>query len=165
MFLFRRQPITMPYFPQSSPMIGYQRKWNISAVEVDQQIYVDTFDFNTPNNYHFSGIGWVLGKFDRGWTERPIYGKIRYMATENTKKKYKTTTYIATYSNSGLKRKTLMKKQTQLPLSFKKENKTSSENSDSSGADSPKKLKRVRDGPLSETESNKVPKVESKVEA
>merc|ERR1719220_3462507 len=144
-------------------MIGYQRKWNPPSRAIRR--YMSILSILIPLITHFSGIGWVLGKFDRGWTERPIYGKIRYMATENTKKKYKTTTYIATYSNSGLKRKTLMKKQTQMPISFKKENKTSSETSDSSGADSPKKLKRVRDGPLSETESNKVPKVESKVEA
>ena len=35
MFYFRRQPITVPYFPKSSTLIGYQRNWNISAVEVD----------------------------------------------------------------------------------------------------------------------------------
>ena len=34
-FHFRRQPITVPYFHESLPLIGYRRKWNISAIEVD----------------------------------------------------------------------------------------------------------------------------------
>lgn len=62
-------------------------------------------DGRDPNSY--TGIGWVLGKFDRGWTERPIYGKIRYMTTDSTKRKFKTKGYLATYSNSASWQSTL----------------------------------------------------------
>jgi len=62
-------------------------------------------DGRDPNTY--TGIGWVLGKFDRGWTERPVYGKIRCMTTDSTKRKFKTKRYIEAYSHSPSKQRTL----------------------------------------------------------
>ena len=53
-------------------------------------------DGRNPNSY--SGIFWVLGRYDRAWgPERPIYGKIRYMSSDNTKKKIRMAQYLATY--------------------------------------------------------------------
>lgn len=43
-------------------------------------------DGRDPNSY--SGIGWVFGRFDRPWVpERAIYGMVRTMSSENTRKK------------------------------------------------------------------------------
>ncbi len=43
-------------------------------------------DGRDPNS--MCGISWVFGRFDRAWgPERPIFGKIRYMTSENTAKK------------------------------------------------------------------------------
>jgi len=54
-------------------------------------------DGRNPNSY--SGIFWVLGRFDRAWgPEREIFGKIRYMTSDNTKRKLKVKNYIARYS-------------------------------------------------------------------
>lgn len=51
-------------------------------------------DGRNPNSY--SGIFWTLGRFDRAWgPERPIFGKIRYMTSENTARKVKVKGYIA----------------------------------------------------------------------
>ena len=37
-----------------------------------------SLDGNCPNGY--VGIAWsVMGTHDRGWTERPVFGKIRFM--------------------------------------------------------------------------------------
>jgi len=45
-------------------------------------------DGRDPNSY--GGILWVLGKFDRPWVpERPIYGTVRYMSSEATRRKAK----------------------------------------------------------------------------
>jgi deoxyribodipyrimidine photo-lyase len=52
-------------------------------------------DGRDPNSY--SGIMWTLGRFDRAWTERPIFGKIRYMTSDSTKRKMKLTQYLKTY--------------------------------------------------------------------
>ncbi|TNF31366.1 MAG: deoxyribodipyrimidine photolyase [Deltaproteobacteria bacterium] len=51
-------------------------------------------DGRDPNSY--SGIGWCLGRFDRAWgPERAIFGKIRYMSSENTKRKLHLQRYLA----------------------------------------------------------------------
>jgi deoxyribodipyrimidine photo-lyase len=53
-------------------------------------------DGRDPNSY--TGIGWVMGKFDRGWTERAVYGKIRCMTSASTARKYKTKAYVEKYT-------------------------------------------------------------------
>lgn len=49
-------------------------------------------DGRNPNSY--AGILWCFGKHDRAWMERPIFGKLRYMASENTGKKFDSKKYI-----------------------------------------------------------------------
>ena len=50
-------------------------------------------DGRDPNSY--SGIGWVLGRYDRAWgPERPIFGKIRYMSSDNTRRKLQLDAYL-----------------------------------------------------------------------
>jgi len=57
-------------------------------------------DGRDPNSY--SGIGWCLGRFDRAWgPERDIYGKIRYMSSENTVRKLHIKEYLARWSRGG----------------------------------------------------------------
>ncbi len=53
-------------------------------------------DGRNPNSY--SGYFWTLGRYDRPWPEREIFGVIRYMSSANTAKKLKVKTYIATYA-------------------------------------------------------------------
>lgn len=55
-------------------------------------------DGRNPNSY--SGIFWVLGRYDRAWgPERPIFGKIRYMTSQNTARKVSVRNYIREYSS------------------------------------------------------------------
>ncbi|MCH8567673.1 MAG: hypothetical protein LAT67_05390 [Balneolales bacterium] len=50
-------------------------------------------DGRDPNSY--SGIFWILGRFDRAWgPERPIFGKVRYMTSDSTRKKIKLKAYL-----------------------------------------------------------------------
>ena len=52
-----------------------------------------SLDGRDPNGY--AGIAWaILGKFDRAWGERPIFGKIRYMSGASTGKKFDSKKYI-----------------------------------------------------------------------
>lgn len=54
-------------------------------------------DGRDPNSY--SGIFWILGRFDRAWgPERKIYGKVRYMTSDSTRKKVKIKEYLEKYS-------------------------------------------------------------------
>ena len=53
-------------------------------------------DGRNPNSY--SGIFWTLGRFDRPWApERPIFGTVRYMTSDSTRKKLHLKRYLATY--------------------------------------------------------------------
>jgi deoxyribodipyrimidine photo-lyase len=57
-------------------------------------------DGRNPNSY--SGIFWCLGRYDRPWGPvRPIFGKVRYMSSENTARKFSVKSYIQKYSPAG----------------------------------------------------------------
>jgi deoxyribodipyrimidine photo-lyase len=69
-----------------SPTIAHQ-----IAVRLNDKYELDGRD---PNGY--AGIAWaILGKFDRPWFERPIFGQIRYMSGASTGKKFDSKKYIA----------------------------------------------------------------------
>lgn len=56
-------------------------------------------DGRDPNSY--SGICWVLGRYDRAWgPEREVFGKIRYMTSDSTRKKLKIAPYLEKFGNS-----------------------------------------------------------------
>jgi deoxyribodipyrimidine photo-lyase len=62
-------------------------------IQLNNKYAVDGRD---PNSY--SGIFWVLGRYDRPWgPERPIFGTIRYMSSENTARKVSVKGYIQKY--------------------------------------------------------------------
>ncbi|MGE0812106.1 MAG: deoxyribodipyrimidine photolyase [Vicinamibacterales bacterium] len=53
-------------------------------------------DGRDPNSY--SGIFWTLGRYDRPWgPERPVFGTIRYMSSDNTRRKVHLEGYLARY--------------------------------------------------------------------
>lgn len=55
------------------------------------------YDGRNPNSY--SGIFWCFGRYDRAWgPERPIFGKVRYMSTDNTARKVQIKGYLAKYA-------------------------------------------------------------------
>ena len=63
-------------------------------IELNNKYALDGRD---PNSY--SGIFWVLGRYDRAWgPERSIFGKIRYMTSENTAKKHKLGEYLKRFA-------------------------------------------------------------------
>ena len=49
-------------------------------------------DGRDPNSY--TGISWCFGTHDRGWTERPIFGKVRYMNANGLKRKADPDAYV-----------------------------------------------------------------------
>lgn len=53
-------------------------------------------DGRDPNSY--GGIFWILGRYDRAWGERDIFGKVRYMSSKNTARKVKVSDYIDKYT-------------------------------------------------------------------
>jgi deoxyribodipyrimidine photo-lyase len=60
------------------------------CVHLNDKYFLDGRD---PNGY--AGIAWaILGKFDRAWGSRPVFGKIRYMSGASTGKKFDSRRYI-----------------------------------------------------------------------
>ncbi len=70
-----------------SPDVGtaYER-----ALYLNDKYFLDGRD---PNGY--AGVAWaIVGKFDRAWQERPVFGKIRYMSGASTGRKFDSRLYI-----------------------------------------------------------------------
>ncbi|MBT8380045.1 MAG: deoxyribodipyrimidine photo-lyase [Ignavibacteria bacterium] len=56
-------------------------------------------DGRDPNGY--TGCAWAIGGVhDRAWTERPVYGKIRYMNRNGAKRKFDIEKYISKHSST-----------------------------------------------------------------
>ncbi len=66
-------------------------------VELNNKYALDGRD---PNSY--SGIAWVMGRYDRPWgPERAVFGKVRYMSSENTARKVRIRRYLERYGSVG----------------------------------------------------------------
>ncbi|MFO0959134.1 MAG: hypothetical protein U0800_17180 [Isosphaeraceae bacterium] len=60
------------------------------AVDLNDRYEMDGRD---PNGY--AGIAWAIGgKHDRPWPGRPIFGTVRFMSYESTRKKFDSAAYI-----------------------------------------------------------------------
>jgi deoxyribodipyrimidine photo-lyase len=53
-----------------------------TTLAINNKYFIDGRD---PNSY--TGVAWIYGVHDRAWTERPIFGKIRYMAASGLERK------------------------------------------------------------------------------
>jgi deoxyribodipyrimidine photo-lyase len=70
-----------------TPNVGAAMK---AAIYLNDKYELDGRD---PGGY--AGIAWsMLGKFDRAWFDRPIFGKRRYMSGNSTGSKFDSKTYI-----------------------------------------------------------------------
>lgn len=69
-----------------------------TMVELNNRYALDGRD---PNSY--SGIFWVLGRYDRPWgPERPIYGTIRYMTSDSAVRKLHLAEYLRRWGRARL---------------------------------------------------------------
>jgi deoxyribodipyrimidine photo-lyase len=54
-------------------------------------------DGRDPNSY--SGILWCFGRYDRAWgPERPVLGTVRYMSSDNTRRKLELGGYLERFA-------------------------------------------------------------------
>jgi photolyase PhrII len=62
-----------------------------ASIDLNHRYALDGRD---PSSY--AGILWVLGRHDRPWApERPVYGTVRYMSSENQARKHRVKAYLA----------------------------------------------------------------------
>jgi deoxyribodipyrimidine photo-lyase len=98
---------------RSGWMHGYLRmywakkilEWSPSAAEAFRvAVWLNDryeLDGRDPNGY--AGVAWAIGgKHDRAWgPERPIYGMVRYMSYQSTRRKFASATYIARWAGDS----------------------------------------------------------------
>jgi deoxyribodipyrimidine photo-lyase len=60
------------------------------ALELNNKYELDGRD---PNG--FAGVAWCFGKHDRAWSERPVFGKVRYMNAAGLRRKFDADAYVA----------------------------------------------------------------------
>ena len=68
----------------NTPEYGYQ-----TTLYLNNKYFLDGRD---PNS--FANVAWVYGQHDRGWTERPVFGKVRYMNANGLERKAKPKEYV-----------------------------------------------------------------------
>jgi deoxyribodipyrimidine photo-lyase len=71
----------------------YKEAYQI-AIELNNFYFLDGL---TPNGY--CGVAWCFGKHDRAWTERPIFGKLRYMNSNGLERKFDIAEYVKKMDN------------------------------------------------------------------
>jgi deoxyribodipyrimidine photo-lyase len=76
-------------------------EWSASPEEaLETLIHLNnrwSIDGRNPNST--SGIFWTLGRYDRGWPERPVFGTVRSMSSDSTRRKVELRRYLARYSH------------------------------------------------------------------
>ena len=72
---------------------SYEKAFEI-ALELNNYFFLDGL---TPNGY--CGVAWCFGKHDRAWTERAIFGKLRYMNDNGLKRKFEIDKYVEKMNN------------------------------------------------------------------
>ncbi len=73
------------------------------AVAFERTIILnDSYELDGRDPSSYMNIAWaIVGKFDRPWFERPIFGQVRYMSRESTGKKFDSKAYIAQQSEQA----------------------------------------------------------------
>ncbi len=59
------------------------------TLAINNKYFLDGRD---PNSY--AGVAWIFGKHDRAWFERPVFGKVRYMAASGLERKCDIKAYV-----------------------------------------------------------------------
>ncbi|GAC1437582.1 MAG: deoxyribodipyrimidine photolyase [Terriglobales bacterium] len=59
---------------------------------------MDRWSLDGRDPISYSGYFWVLGRYDRPWPERPIYGKVRCMTSESAARKFPVKNYIKRFA-------------------------------------------------------------------
>jgi deoxyribodipyrimidine photo-lyase len=64
------------------------------ALTLNNRYHIDGRDANG-----FAGVAWCFGTHDRPWSERPVFGKVRYMTEGGLRRKFDMDSYIARCRN------------------------------------------------------------------
>lgn len=60
-----------------------------TVLALNNKYFIDGRDANS-----YAGVGWIFGLHDRPWTERPVFGTVRYMNAGGLKRKFDIDAYV-----------------------------------------------------------------------
>ncbi len=75
-------------------------EWSPNAQQALERMsfLMDKYSLDGRDPISWSGYLWVLGKYDRAWgPERPIFGSVRYMSSDNTARKLSVDRFLERY--------------------------------------------------------------------
>ncbi len=78
-------------------------EWSPSPVEAlrHMETLMNKYALDGRDPCSYAGYLWVLGRCDRAWgPERPIFGTVRYMSSENTRRKLSVERYLEDYGEA-----------------------------------------------------------------
>ncbi len=85
-------------------MHGYMRMyWGKKILEWSESPYEaydtctrlnDTYELDGRDPNGYAGVAWCFGKHDRAWSERPIFGKVRFMNENGLRRKFNIEEYV-----------------------------------------------------------------------
>ena len=78
-------------------MPSYQEAYE-TTISLNNKYFIDGRD---PNSY--ASVAWCYGKHDRAWTEREVFGKLRYMNDQGLLRKFNIKAYVDKV-NQGIKK-------------------------------------------------------------
>jgi deoxyribodipyrimidine photo-lyase len=58
---------------------------------------MDRYSLDGRDPVSYASYGWVLGRYDRPWFERPIFGTVRYMTSDSAARKLRLKQWLARY--------------------------------------------------------------------
>ena len=76
-------------------------EWSPSAADALRTAILlnDRFSLDGRDSNGYTGIAWSIGGVhDRGWTERPIFGKVRYMNLAGARRKFDVDQYVRSWT-------------------------------------------------------------------
>ena len=69
---------------------GTPQDAHATTLYLNNKYFIDGRDANS-----FANVAWVFGQHDRGWTERDVFGKVRYMNAAGLERKADPKAYVA----------------------------------------------------------------------
>jgi deoxyribodipyrimidine photo-lyase len=78
-------------------------EWSATPEEAfETMLYLNNkYELDGRDANSFTGVAWCFGKHDRPWTERNVFGKIRYMNANGLKRKFNIEAYVKKVDQLG----------------------------------------------------------------
>ena len=97
----QRQLVTEGWFHGYLRMLWGKKilEWSASPADALErmQSLMDRYALDGRDPNWYAGYAWVLGRYDRPWPRRPIFGTVRYMSSAGARRKLKMARFLERY--------------------------------------------------------------------